>query len=85
MMSLLLYVIFMYLTAARLQVDCVLLCQNLHLLLYSLTPSLTLFLFQEWTPDKKHKKGKKEVEQKAVVMERRSVYYSDICCRASQR
>lgn len=45
----------------------------------SLTPSLTLFLFQEWTPDKKHKKRKKEVEQKAVVMERRSVYYSDIC------
>uniref|UniRef100_A0A671RC71 Protein kinase C and casein kinase substrate in neurons protein 2-like n=1 Tax=Sinocyclocheilus anshuiensis TaxID=1608454 RepID=A0A671RC71_9TELE len=36
----------------------------------SLTLSLALILFQEWTPDKKHKKGKKEVEQKAVVMER---------------
>lgn len=50
------------------------------------TPSLTLtfalFLFQEWTPDKKHKKGKKKVEQKAAMMERRSVYYFDICCGA---
>jgi len=48
----------------------------------SLTLAFTLFLFQEWTPDKKHKKGKKEVEQKAVMMERRSVCYIDICCRA---
>lgn len=37
--------------------------------------------FQEWTPDKKHKKGRKEVEQKAVVMER-SVMIGGVRVRA---
>lgn len=40
---LLLSVIFMYVTEAHLQIDCVLLCQNPHLLLHSLTLSLSFY------------------------------------------
>ncbi len=30
----------------------------------SLTPSLALFLFQEWTPDKKHKRERRRWSRK---------------------